>query len=181
MALLVRARAGDRALLLCPAGVEYAGAIIGCFYAGVVAVPAYPPGNARQIPRIDAILRDAETDLIITTTETRDRIVKWLEADRRAGSFRFLCVDEIAADMASDWRMPDLKPESLAFLQYTSGSTSEPKGVMVAHGNLMANLAMLERSSSGVPIPSGAAGCRCSTTWVWSGTSSSRSTSARRR
>lgn len=140
------AQPGDRALLLCPAGVEYAGAIIGCFYAGVVAVPAYPPGNARQIPRIDAILRDAGTDLIVTTTETRDRIVKWLEAEGRAQSFRFLCVDAVPIDGASDWRMPDLTPQSLAFLQYTSGSTSEPKGVMVGHSNLMANLAMLERS-----------------------------------
>ncbi len=144
--LLDLANPGDRALLLCPAGVEYAGAIVGCFYAGVVAVPAYPPGNARQIPRIDAILRDAQTDLIITTSETRDRIIKWLEADGRVGTFRFLCVDDVAIADASLWRMPDLTPQMLAFLQYTSGSTSDPKGVMVAHGNLMANLAMLEES-----------------------------------
>src|SRR5689334_2705253 len=79
--LLDSAKLGDRALLLCPAGVEYAGAIIGCFFAGVVAVPAYPPGNARQIPRIEGILRDAQTNLIITTSETRDRIIKWLDSD----------------------------------------------------------------------------------------------------
>jgi len=150
VALLDRAKDGDRALLLCPAGVEYAGAIIGCFYAGVVAVPAYPPGNARQIPRIAAILRDAQTDLIITTSETRDRIVKWLDADGGAATlgaaFRFLCVDGLPDGDAALWSMPSLTPQSLAFLQYTSGSTSDPKGVMVGHGNLMANLAMLEES-----------------------------------
>ncbi len=145
VALLDVARPADRALLLCPAGVEYAGAIIGCFYAGVVAVPGYPPGNARQIPRIDAILRDAGTDLIIATRETRDRITKWLDAESRR-NFRFLCIDDVSLDAGATWRMPDLTPQSLAFLQYTSGSTSEPKGVMVAHGNLMANLAMLEES-----------------------------------
>jgi acyl-CoA synthetase (AMP-forming)/AMP-acid ligase II/alkylation response protein AidB-like acyl-CoA dehydrogenase/acyl carrier protein len=148
VALLSHAVVGDRALLLCPAGMEFASAIFGCFYAGLVPVPAYPPGNSRQIPRIEAILRDAHTDLIVTTSRTRDRIDKWLKAERRHGQFRFLCVDDVPAEEADLWRMPDLESGSLAFLQYTSGSTSEPKGVMVSHGNLLSNLRMIEKSMS---------------------------------
>lgn len=145
VALLDVARPGDRALLLCPPGADFAAAIIGSLYAAVVPVPAYPPGNARQIGRIDVILRDAETDLIVTTAKTRDRIARWLDAEGRGGRFRFLCIDDVPADDAALWRMPDIDGNSLAFLQYTSGSTSEPKGVMVGHGNLMANLAMIEQ------------------------------------
>jgi acyl-CoA synthetase (AMP-forming)/AMP-acid ligase II/alkylation response protein AidB-like acyl-CoA dehydrogenase/acyl carrier protein len=145
VSLLERARPGDRALLLCPPGADFAAAIFGCFYGGIVPVPAYPPGNARQIGRIEVILRDAETDLIVTNVKTRDRIEKWLDAAGRGGRFRFLCIDEVSSAGAALWTMPEVDAASLAFLQYTSGSTSEPKGVMVSHGNLMANLAMIER------------------------------------
>ncbi|HEX8619810.1 MAG TPA: AMP-binding protein, partial [Thermoanaerobaculia bacterium] len=151
VALRELASAGDRAVLLCPGGLHYVRAIVGCFYAGVVAVPAYPPANARQLARIDAILRDSGTDLIVTTTETRDRINKWLAAERRQAQFRFVCVDEIPVADADRWSMPLLTPETLAFLQYTSGSTSDPKGVMVGHGNLMANLAMIEQGFALTP------------------------------
>jgi acyl-CoA synthetase (AMP-forming)/AMP-acid ligase II/alkylation response protein AidB-like acyl-CoA dehydrogenase/acyl carrier protein len=143
IALLQHARPGDRALLLCPPGADFASAIFGCFYAGIIPVPAYPPGNVRQVGRIEVILRNAETDLIVTSTSTRDRIEKWLDAEGRRGRFRFVNVDEVDAAGAASWTMPDLDGGSLAFLQYTSGSTSEPKGVMVSHGNLMADLEMI--------------------------------------
>ena len=136
-------RPGDRILLLCPPGPEFLAAFLGALYAGAVPVPAYPPASAKHVGRIDLILRDAQTDLIATTVRTRDRLEKWLHADDTALRFRFLCVDEIEGSDASAWRMPDLRSESLAFLQYTSGSTTEPRGVMVSHGNLMANLAMI--------------------------------------
>ncbi len=151
VALRAVAAFGDRAVLLCPGGLQYVRAIAGCFYAGVVAVPAYPPANARQLSRIDAILRDCGSDLIVTTTETRDRINKWLAAEKREARFRFICVDEISVEDADRWSMPALKPETLAFLQYTSGSTSDPKGVMVGHGNLMANLSMIEQGFALTP------------------------------
>src|SRR5258708_4419453 len=108
------ALSGDRALLLCPAGMEFASAVFGCFYAGVVLVPAYPPANARQVPRIEAILRDARTNLIVTTTRTRDRVSKWLEAEGRQGQFRFLCVDEVTIEQAALCIMPDLDAGALA-------------------------------------------------------------------
>lgn len=145
VALSATARRGDRALVLCPAGTDFLAAIIGSFYAGIVPVPAYPPASARQVGRIDVILRDADTTLIVTTRRTRDRIEKWLLADGRQGRFQFLCVDEVDDRGAADWSMPDIGPDSLAFLQYTSGSSSDPKGVMVSHRNLLADIGMIER------------------------------------
>lgn len=138
-----RVRPGDRVLLLCPAGPEFLAGFLGSLYAGAVPVPAYPPASAKHIGRVELILRDAEATLIATTARTRDRLDKWLHAEGARPRFQFLCVDQIDPLRAVDWRMPDLRPESLAFLQYTSGSTSEPRGVMVSHGNLMANLAMI--------------------------------------
>src|SRR5947208_2402712 len=76
--VLAHASAGHRALLLCPAGSDFVSAFLGCLYAGVVPIPAYPPLNARQVPRIAALLRDARTDLILTNRRTRERIEKWL-------------------------------------------------------------------------------------------------------
>ena len=142
--LLSAARPGDRILLLCPAGPEFAAAFLGALYAGLVPVPAYPPASAKHVGRVEVILRDADTDLIATTRRTRERIEKWLRDGSPTRAFRFTCVDEVEAASADAWRMPDLGPDSLAFLQYTSGSTSEPKGVMVSHGNLLANVGMLE-------------------------------------
>jgi acyl-CoA synthetase (AMP-forming)/AMP-acid ligase II/alkylation response protein AidB-like acyl-CoA dehydrogenase/acyl carrier protein len=145
-ALLENASFGDRALLLCPPGMDFAAAIFGCFYSGVVAVPAYPPGNARQVSRIAGILRNASAELIVTNSQTRDRIEKWLRAEGEGQSFRFLAVDDVPLAHADLWTLPALATDTLAFLQYTSGSTSEPKGVMVSHGNLMANLLMIKES-----------------------------------
>jgi natural product biosynthesis luciferase-like monooxygenase protein len=136
------ARPGDRALLLSPPGADFAAALFGCFYGAIVPVPAYPPGSARQLGRIETILRDARTDLVVTTRGTRARIEEWL-GDERRSRVRFLCVDEIADGGAGLWTMPALDSASLAFLQYTSGSTREPRGVMVSHGNLLANMAMI--------------------------------------
>ncbi|MBM3779486.1 MAG: AMP-binding protein, partial [Acidimicrobiia bacterium] len=146
VALREQARPGDRALLLCPAGAEFAAAFFGSLYAGVVPVPAYPPASARHVARIEVILRDAGTDLIVTTRRTHDRIEKWLGSETTRGAFRFLPVDDVDSAAADAWQMPDSGPDSLAFLQYTSGSTSDPKGVMVSHGNLLANVGMIERN-----------------------------------
>jgi acyl-CoA synthetase (AMP-forming)/AMP-acid ligase II/acyl carrier protein len=145
VALSELATVGERALLLCPQGLPFIQAILGCFYAGVVAVPAYPPGNARQTHRIDTIWRDAEAVLIITTASVKARIEKWMAEEGRFPAFQYLCVEDIDLSLAGRWEMPALESDSLAFLQYTSGSTSEPKGVMVSHGNLMANLSMIQQ------------------------------------
>ena len=137
---------GENALLLFPAGLEFVAAFFGCLYGGVTAVPAYPPRANREDPRLRALARDARPRVVLTTVailarlgapdggmpELRDAL--WLATDDPA------CGDEAA------WADPGADGRTLAFLQYTSGSTSDPKGVLVTHGNLLHNQEMIRRS-----------------------------------
>ncbi len=135
---------GDRALLLYPPGLDFIGAFFGCLYAGVVAVPSFPPHPAqlaRTLPRLVGVATDAELSAVLSTST----IVAGADAiTRRApvlGKSPWIATDMLPRDAEADWREPRLAPDTLAFLQYTSGSTSAPKGVMVSHANLLHNLA----------------------------------------
>ncbi|WP_405538556.1 fatty acyl-AMP ligase [Streptomyces sp. NBC_00075] len=136
---------GRQVLLLHPPGTGFVAAFLGCLYAGAVAVPApLPTDQGRQLARVSAILRDAEAMAVLTAPELAPALEAWLLAE---GMTHVRCLgtdgDGDFAD-PSDWRAPDIRPHDLAFLQYTSGSTSEPKGVMVTHANLLANEAAIQ-------------------------------------
>ena len=131
---------GERALLLFPAaGLDFIKGFLGCLYGGVVAIPAYPPTGEEQLPRVAAILRDAKPGTVLTSSALLPRLKALMDPLPELREVRWIAVDEIPAQAAGDWREPDITPETLAFLQYTSGSTSSPKGVMVSHGNLLHN------------------------------------------
>ena len=132
-------RAGERALLCFPPGLDFIHAFFGCLYAGVIAVPAYPPANARHLPRLRAIAGDAQASLILTTGKTFSRIRDWLAETPGLSQLRVLVADEGAPSAHEAWREFTPQAGTLAMLQYTSGSTSEPRGVMVSHANLLAN------------------------------------------
>lgn len=119
---------GERALLLYPPGLAYIEAFFGCLYAGVTAVPAYPPAR-RQRQRLEAIAADAAPAIVLTS----EALAATLPADFPVR--RCLATDYPAPIAAEAWEAPTLNGDSLAFLQYTSGSTGDPKGVMVSHGN----------------------------------------------
>ena len=116
---------GDRALLLHPPGLDFVAAFFGCLYAGVIAVPAYPPRSPRTLPRLRAILDDAEPGIVMTNSATAGRLMK---GDSRLLSVPVLRVDGLPAERAAQWRDPQPEPEDIAFLQYTSGSTTSPGG-----------------------------------------------------
>jgi len=125
---------GERALLLYPPGLDFVAAFFGCLYAGVVAVPAYPPRlNDRSQSRLRAIAADATPRAALTTTSIAERVPELAAA-------RWIPTDALPAG-APD--LPDPDPDAVAFLQYTSGSTSTPKGVMVTHANLVHNERMI--------------------------------------
>ncbi len=143
---------GERALLLYPPGLEYVAAFFGCLYAGVVAVPAYPPRNGRNTPRILSILKDAQAAVILTTTAILPQ-VQFLFADKfNIDDIHWLTTDNLTTGIEALWQKPFISKDTLAFLQYTSGSTGIPKGVMLSHGNLLHNAAVtrqyMEHSSS---------------------------------
>ncbi len=111
---------GARALLLYPSGLDYIEAFFGCLYAGIVAVPAYPP-SGRHLRRLRAVVEDARPALILTVKKLRDRFGE--SGDGSFGATPWIATDEISSAQADDWTPRAVKPESVAFLQYTSGST----------------------------------------------------------
>ncbi len=129
--------AGERALLLYPPGPEYLAALYGCLYAGVVAVPAYPPRLNRSVSRLSAIVDDAQATLALTTAPILDKVKSRIPNVPGLGSLRWLATDDLEEDLATGWREPAVSSETLAILQYTSGSTAAPKGVMLNHSNLL--------------------------------------------
>jgi 8-amino-7-oxononanoate synthase len=145
---------GERALLLYPAGLDFIAAFFGCVYAGVVAVPAYPPRKNRSLERIEAISDDAEAKVALTTQEVLERVQGVLDENPSLKSLHWGATDQFPAGMEHDWRHPDVHGDTLAFLQYTSGSTGTPKGVMLSHANLIHNSALIchafEHTRSGV-------------------------------
>jgi acyl-CoA synthetase (AMP-forming)/AMP-acid ligase II len=160
-ALLQQANAtGARALLLYPPGLDYIAAFFGCLYAGVVAVPAYPPHPSqldRALPRLRAIMKDAQPILALTTSSIRAIAEAVLAhpseqpAESPLQSLRWLATDMIADHVAEEWRPPALRGDTLAFFQYTSGSTAEPRGVMLTHANLLHNSAQIQRYFAHTP------------------------------
>jgi len=144
---------GERALLLYPSGLDFVAAFFGCLYAGVIAVPAYPPRRNRNMARIDAIANDAEAKIALTTFEVLERVQTMIADTPALQRIRWRATDQWDEELADQWRRPDVHGDTLAFLQYTSGSTGMPKGVMLTHSNLMHNSAMItyafEHSRSG--------------------------------
>jgi len=146
---------GERALLLYPPGLDYIASFFGCLYAGVIAVPAYPPRLNRPVPRIQSIVADSQATFALTTSTILHNIEQRFEYTPDLGALRWLDTDQVPGGLEADWHQPEITSETLAFLQYTSGSTSQPKGVMLSHGNLMHNLKAIKH---GFQIDSSASG-----------------------
>src|SRR5262245_31343985 len=134
---------GERALLLYPTGLDFLSAFLGCLYAGVIGVKVFPLRNRKHMPRLEAIAREADASLILTLTDLSARIQDWASDTIKSDRVRLICTDNIPPQLAADWSNPGVRLDDLAFLQYTSGSTSVPKGVMVSHGNILANCAAM--------------------------------------
>jgi acyl-CoA synthetase (AMP-forming)/AMP-acid ligase II/acyl carrier protein len=140
---------GERALLLYLPGLEYIAAFFGCLYAGVIAVPVYPPKLTRldrSLPRLQAIANNARPSVALTTSSILAMLDFFLAQAPDFQMMRWLATDTVALDTAVTWQEPKVDAETLAFLQYTSGSTSTPKGVMVSHGNLLHNESLISQA-----------------------------------
>jgi acyl-CoA synthetase (AMP-forming)/AMP-acid ligase II/alkylation response protein AidB-like acyl-CoA dehydrogenase/acyl carrier protein len=122
----------ERVLLMYPPSLELIAGIMGCMYAGLIAVPVYPPRRNRNLERVLAISQDASASAILTDLATEKLI-------GAVGSIPIIASDDISLD-SDTWQRPNISSDSIALLQYTSGSTGAPKGVMLSHGNLLHNL-----------------------------------------
>ena len=141
------AERGSRALLVFDSGLDYIAALYGCLYAGVVAVPVYPPDPFRidrTLPRLQSIVADAQAETLLATEAT----LSWAGSLFGAvpGLTSLVATDKIARAHAARRTSLAIGPDDLAILQYTSGSTGAPRGVMISHANLLANLRRIERT-----------------------------------
>ncbi|MEY3212267.1 MAG: hypothetical protein RIT28_2748, partial [Pseudomonadota bacterium] len=147
--------AGERALLLYPPGIDFIEGFFGCLFAGVIAVPAYPPDPsrlARTLPRLRGIVADAQPRFVLTTAFVASFAEMLMPQAPELAELSWLSTDELDPSAGEGWARPDITEETLAFLQYTSGSTGRPKGVMLTHKNLMYNVRISsERLGLGQP------------------------------
>ncbi|AGS67759.1 fatty acyl-AMP ligase [Streptomyces collinus] len=138
-----RGLAGSRAMLLHPPGLEFVCAYLGCLAAGVIAVPGVPPQgraqNHRALTRMKRLVADADAKVILGGREVITALDGMAEHLPELDGIARVATEDIPDHAAASWREPELTADSVAFLQYTSGSTSAPRGVAVTHGNLLDN------------------------------------------
>lgn len=141
---------GERVLLLYPPGLDFAVAFVACLYAGMVAVPAPLPGRqAHQQNRIRRIASDADVVAILTDAASAPAIAEWAQAQDLSHVPWVVTGPDADLPAPEHWHLPKVNRQTLVLLQYTSGSTGDPKGVMVDHGNLLHNVDSL-RSAYGL-------------------------------
>ncbi|MGB7414218.1 MAG: beta-ketoacyl synthase N-terminal-like domain-containing protein, partial [Thermosynechococcaceae cyanobacterium] len=131
--------AEQRALLLYAPDLNFVTAFFGCLYAGAIPVPAYPPRSKQMMSRLEAVIADAQAKVALTT----EGLLTKIEQQFSGLSLQCLATDTLDLALASGWQEPNITEQTLAFLQYTSGSTGNPKGVMVSHSNLLHNSALI--------------------------------------
>jgi acyl-CoA synthetase (AMP-forming)/AMP-acid ligase II/acyl carrier protein len=149
---------GGRALLLYPPGLEFIAGLFGCWYAGVTAVPAYPPRSAQHagsLATLDAIAKDCEPAIVLTAARLRPTLESAANSISTLRTTLILATDELNLDAAESWRDAEHPGNSLACLQYTSGSTGSPKGVMLTHGNLLCNSQVISECFEHTPASRG--------------------------
>ncbi len=130
-------------LLIYDCDLEYIVGFFGCLFAGAVAVPVYVPTNVKHLPRMQKIINDCQADYCLTTSTIHKMLSFYISDDLK---IEFITTNNIESNPGQKYQKPDIKSSDIAFLQYTSGSTGEPKGVILTHANLMANLKMIRTS-----------------------------------
>jgi polyketide synthase 12 len=150
-----RGLAGSRAILLYPPGIEFISAYLGCLAAGVAAVPGVPPQgrsqNHRALTRMKRLISDADAKVILSGRGVSEALATMAQHLPELADISQVVTDDIPDDLAASWHDPGLGADSVAFLQYTSGSTSAPRGVMVTHGNLVDNERVLSERMGHTP------------------------------
>jgi len=131
---------GERALLVLPTGLDFLAAFAGCAYAGAIPVPLSPPRPGRMADRIESVVEDSRPAFCIATAS----MAEGLRGTPGLDGVERIDIETVSPALSDAWTPRDARPENVAFLQYTSGSLATPKGVVVTHANLMANLRMVK-------------------------------------
>lgn len=139
-----RGASGRRVLVLCRPGLDHIAGLFGCFYAGAIAIPVHE----RLAPRLTTVVPNAQADFVLATSQTQAKVKAVLDllVDGRRLQW---CLNDAGAGDADGWSPTGPDPNSVAMLQYTSGSTTAPKGVVLTHGNLLHNLEAIRQAWQG--------------------------------
>jgi fatty acid CoA ligase FadD32 len=130
---------GDRVAILCPQNLDYLSAFFGTLYGGRIAVPLFDPAEPGHVGRLHAVLDDCSPSAILTTSDSAEGVRKFFRSRPAKERPRVIAVDAVPNDVASTWEPIAAGRETVAYLQYTSGSTRTPTGVEITHLNLPTN------------------------------------------
>jgi len=140
---------GERALMLFPPGLEFVKALYGCFFAGIIAVPAYAPRKNRSLERIKTLVVDSGATVVLCIADIFQSFERSFSDLEELKGLKWLMIEDCLHNNASQWTNPlPPQPTDVALLQYTSGSTGKPKGVMVTHRNILRNAMFIRNSFS---------------------------------
>jgi acyl-CoA synthetase (AMP-forming)/AMP-acid ligase II len=145
--LVGRGAKGERVLLVYPQGLELVAALFGCYYAGAIAVPTLPPNPARlgrSLPRLLALIDDAKPALLATTSMIAGFADAFRDLAPALSALPWLSTDALPAEPPASQAWSEPGYSDVAMLQYTSGTTGTPKGVMLTHENLLSNSAIIQ-------------------------------------
>ncbi|QLL07337.1 long-chain-fatty-acid--AMP ligase FadD32 [Mycobacterium vicinigordonae] len=131
---------GDRIAILCPQNLDYLISFFGALYSGRIAVPLFDPAEPGHVGRLHAVLDDCTPSTILTTTESAEGVRKFIRARSVKERPRVIAVDAVPNEVATTWQEPVADETTIAYLQYTSGSTRTPTGVQITHLNLPTNV-----------------------------------------
>ncbi len=140
---------GDRIAILCPQNLDYLVAFFGALYAGRIAVPLFDPAEPGHVGRLHAVLDDCEPSAILTTSDSAEGVRKFFRSRPAKERPRVIAVDAVPTDVGSTWEAVPAGHDTVAYLQYTSGSTRTPTGVMITHLNLPTNVVQVIHALEG--------------------------------
>ncbi|MFC7674788.1 long-chain-fatty-acid--AMP ligase FadD32 [Mycolicibacterium sp. GCM10028919] len=140
---------GDRVAILCPQNLNYIVAFFGALYSGRIAVPLFDPSEPGHVGRLHAVLDDCQPSAILTTTEAAEGVRKFFRSRPAKERPRVIAVDAIPDEVGATWVQTDVEFDTVAYLQYTSGSTRIPTGVQITHLNLATNVVQIIEALDG--------------------------------
>ena len=138
--------AGERVLLLYAPSLEFVAGFWGCLYAGAIAVPLYPPKMNRGFSRLKTVAEDCGATIALTSQQGLARMKPLSSTENQLPGVNWISTDNLPETDGAAWQKPKISGKATAFLQYTSGSTSTPKGVIVSHSNLLHNEKLIQRT-----------------------------------
>jgi fatty acid CoA ligase FadD32 len=140
---------GDRVAILCPQNLEYMVAFFGTLYSGRIAVPLFDPAEPGHVGRLHAVLDDCQPTAILTTTDSAEGVRKFFRSRPAKERPRVIAVDAVPDEVSATWELVDIDIDTIAYLQYTSGSTRIPTGVQITHLNLATNVVQVIEAIGG--------------------------------